>query len=449
MENKSGKMKSFDLTLMAVGAIIGAGVFSMTGVAVGVAGPGVPITFLIAGLVALLVCVPHMVVSSAIPAKGGRYLYVSRFLAPVLGFMLILNLILEVINISVLGLAAGQYLPTIIPGLSPKMAGAIMVIVICVACLFNIQISAKVQNIMVIMVLIALGLFVILGIPHIKHFSFTGMFTVTGFSGIIMGVSYVRSAAYGAVGVVNMAGEVENPEKAVPSSMLRATIGVSVLYAVVGLVAVGVVPWKEMIQQPLAYAAKTFMPSWIFGFFVVGGAVFAILTTLVAMFVDYSRAIWAAADDGIFPAWLKKTNRYGIPYRIIILMGIIGLIPILLDLPLTFVFAMMNAPGMLVGLLETVPVLIAPKKLPKKFDNAWFKLPRGVVWFCVLTNFVLTCFFSYTLFTTLNLPTILGIVAFYGGGILYYYARIKYLKKTKGIDLEKEMSEYEESWVEK
>jgi APA family basic amino acid/polyamine antiporter len=439
-------MTTIDATLMAAGAIIGAGVFTLTGVAVGVAGPGVPVSFLLAGLAVMLANIPHMLLASALPVRGGQYLYAARFLSPLMGFLLVWNTVLETLSIAVVGIAAGQYLPAIIPGISSKMAGALIVIAIITICLFNIKTSAKVQNTMVILILMALGLFIIMGIPRIKYWSFTDMFAVKGLSGILAAVSYVRYAAWGGTNIVNLAGEIENPGRTVPRAIAVSTLSISALYAVIAAVAVGVVPWKQMIRQPLSIAAETFMPSWMFKFFVIGGALFALLTSMLALIMDYSRGVWAAAEDGLFPAWLGATNKYGVPHRIILLTGAIGLMPILLELPLDYVFAMMNAPGMLLGLLATIPAVLAPKKLPHKFENAWFKLPYGLIVAIVLINMAVTLFFCYSLFATLTLPTILGIVAFYGGGTVYFYARVNQLKR-KGIDLRGKMAAYDPSWV--
>ena len=95
------KMTLMDSVLMAVGGIIGAGIFSITGTAVGAAGPAVPVAFLLAGFFSLMLCVPHMLISSAIPAKGGQYLYVARFLSPLLGFLSIWNSIMHICLVSI------------------------------------------------------------------------------------------------------------------------------------------------------------------------------------------------------------------------------------------------------------------------------------------------------------------------------------------------------------
>lgn len=445
--NKRKKMSSMDATLMGVGEIIGAGIFSMTGVAIGVAGPGTPITYLFAGLCAMILCLPYMSISSAIPARGGQYLYVSRFTKPVLGFMLVWNMIFETLNLSVLGISTGQYLPVIFPFLSQRTAGIIVVILISCACLVNINASAKVQTLMVVMILVTLGLYIFLGIPSMKYFTMRDLIAVTGWTGIFTAVSYVRTAAYGAIGLVNMAGEIENAEKVVPASIAKATLGCTAIYSLVALVSVGVVPWKEMIDQPLSTAAKTFMPGFAFSVFVICGALFGLLTTLLAMTINYSRVIWAAADDGLLPGFLKAQNRFGIPYRIILIMCAIGVVPIVLDIPLKYVFSIMNAPGMLIGLLGTFPALIAPKKLPNRFAKAWFRVPLPVMWVTIIVHCSVTMFFSYTLFTNLTLSTIIGIIIFYGAGIVYYYMRKKYLKAHDNIDLDQVLSTYDPEWM--
>ena len=441
------KMSLMDSVLMAVGGIIGAGIFSITGTAVGAAGPAVPVAFLLAGFFSLMLCVPHMLISSAIPAKGGQYLYVARFLSPLLGFLSIWNSIMHICLVSIMGISAGQYLPQIIPALTPKMASTIVVVGITVACLLNARASAKVQNLMVILILVSLALFIGMGAPHVEHWSPKDIGSAS-VAGVLLAVSFVRSSAWGAVTLVNMGGEIENPGKTVPRAIGGSTAGVSLLYAIVGIICIGVIPWQDMVGQPLSVPAAAFMPRWAFNFLVIGGALFAVSTTLLSNLMNYSRGIWAGAADGIFPKWFDKVNKYGVPYRILIIMAIIGLIPIWCGVSLSKVFATLSAPAMLLNLMATFPILVAPKKLPKKFEKAWFRLPRWAVWIVTAINTISTLIFSYLLFRTLNAITIVAIAGFYGAGILYYYLRIKYLKEKQGIDLEAKMAAYDPSWLE-
>lgn len=441
------KMSCIDATLMAMGDIIGSGIFSMTGVAIAYAGPGMPITFLLAGLAAMLLNIPMMVLASAVPVTGGDYVYVSRFMNPTLGFMWEWNKLMEMLNLSVLGLAAGQYLPDIFPFLTPQMAGVVAVLVVFIPCLFNIKTSATVQNIMVGLIILALGLFIVLGFPHIKNFSFKGMFTTTGILPIVFAVSFVRSSLFGATGLTYIADEIQNPHRSLPKAMGISTMSCCLLYALIGLVASHVIPWQEMANQPLSVAAKTFMPTAIFKFFVIGGATFALLTTLLASFLESGRVMHTAAKDGLFPKWFTATNKYGVPHRIITIMCIIAIVPSVLNLPLDYVFAVMNAPALLVGLLPIITVLIAPNKLPERFKKAYFRLPQPLLWVMVIVHISITLFLSYSLFSTLDLKTIVGIVIFYGGGVLYYVLRMKYLKKKQNTDLQASMAAYPPEWT--
>ncbi len=446
MDKYEKKMSFFDVTLMSAGNIIGAGIFTLTGVAVGAAGPGLPLSFLIAGLFCVSMSLPYMVLGSAIPTKGGPYMYVSRFIHPVFGFLQIWNFLMQSVMISVLAISAGQYLPSIIPILTPKVASVIAILCMMTACLFNVKSSAIVQNMMVTLMLLALACFIGMGVPQIKYWSPGDMFAVKGLSGILLAVSYLKSAAWGGVNVVNLGAEIENPGKTLPRAIGTATIGVSIIYALVAVVAIGVLPWEQMIGKPLSVAAKVFMPGWAFNFFVIGGALFAVLTTMLSQFLSYSRAIWAATSDGMFPKGLGTLNRFGVPYRVVMLMACIALTPVLLGLPLKFVFAVMAAPAMLINIIVTLPALIAPKVLPEKFKSAYFKLTMKQMWAVIMFDVIATFYLSYNLFLTLNIPTITGIVIFYGSGIAYYFLRIKYLSKN-GIDLVAQMKVMESSWL--
>lgn len=157
MSNETPKMSFFDGFLMCCGVIIGAGIFAMTGIGVKACGPAVPLAFLLGGLYALLIGLPSMVVSSAIPTKGGNFRYVSEFVGPLPGFLLFWQSILGIATLTMMGIAAGQYLPILVPFLSPKVSSILMVLLISVACFYNIQISAKVQNAMVLLMFAALG----------------------------------------------------------------------------------------------------------------------------------------------------------------------------------------------------------------------------------------------------------------------------------------------------
>lgn len=443
------KMNFFDATFMGVGNVIGGSLFGMAGVGIASAGPGVPITFLIAGICAMIQNIPIMTLGSALPINGGEYKYVSRFMGPMYGFAFQWVSLLCLFNMSVSCLAAGKYLPAILPFLSPEAAGILALGVTYVICLFNIKTSSIVQNAMVVMLLLALGMFIGYGWkPAMASFSFKGMVTTTGIVRVVVAVSFLRTSLFGATNLANMGGEIKNPHKTIPMAMASATGICTIFFALMGLVASHAVPWQSMDNQPLSVAAETFMPKSIFTFFVIFGALFALTSTMLATFIGSGLEIHAGAVDKIWPAFFTKKNRYGVPARVTTVMFLVAVIPVLLKLELKFVFAMMNAPSLLIGLLPQWTLVLAPDKLPENFDRAVFRMSKGARWFIVILHTVITFFLAYNLFTELTLPVILGIVGFVVLGLIYYFCRVRYLKEKENYDLPAAMAAYDPRWLE-
>lgn len=442
------KMNLFDALFMGIGTVVGGSLFGMAGVGIALAGPGVPITFLIAGVCAMIQNLPMMALGSALPVNGGDYKYVSRFMGPVCGFAFQWMRLLNLLNVSVSCLAAGRYLPSILPFLSPEAAGILTLAVVYVPCLFNVRISSAVQNIMVAMLLLALCLFIGSGwAPAAASFSWRGMVTTTGVVPILVAVSFLRTSLFGATGLVNMGGEIRNPRKTIPVAIAGATGICTVLFALVGFVASHAVPWQMMDGQPLSVAAETFMSGSMFAFFVIFGALFALTSTMLAAFLGNSRLIHAGAADRIWPSFFIRTNRYGVPARIMTLMFLVGIVPVLLRLELKFVFAAMNAPSLLFGLLPQWTLVIAPEKLPQRFQRASFRLSKGVSRFVVLLHTCITFFLAYHLFAELTLPVILGIAGFFLLGLAYYFLRVRHLLEKEGYDLPAAMTAYDPDWL--
>ena len=437
MEN-ARKMTFMDAFLMASGVIIGAGIFAMTGIGVKAAGPAVPLAFLLGGLYAIFDMIPILVVSSAIPVKGGNYRYVSEFIGPLAGFLVFWHSILGIATLTMMGIAAGQYLPILLPFLSQKMASAIVVIAISAACFYNISVSAKVQNIMVLLIFVALGLFVFMAIPHMKHWSLTGMLKPKGIAGLLLGINYLRYAALGATTLVPLGDEIENPGKNIPAAAFSSTIGISIVYAVVAMTAVAVIPWEQMVDQTLGTAAQSFMPPWALTFFLIGGALFAVATTFLGSMLMTSRMLWAAAEDGLLPKWFSAVNKHGIPHNILALLTIGSLIPILAGASIEYAYALQMAPQSIVTALIVSSAIIAPLKRPEPFETAWFKIPAAARWILAVTNIVMALYFGYQLLMTLDKATIIGVFAFFGIGIVYYYWW-KGRLASQNIDLEASM----------
>ena len=139
-------------------------------------------------------------------------------------------------------------------------------------------------------------------------------FTTGGPMGFLLASIYLTFAAGGATYVVNYSSEAKNPTRDIPFAIIVSTVAIVALYAVMSTIAAGVLPVEQVANQPLSVAAAAFMPRSVFTFFVVGGAMFALLTTLNFSIGMITFPAIRACNDGWLPKKLAACNkRFGTP----------------------------------------------------------------------------------------------------------------------------------------
>ena len=194
----------------------------------------------------------------------------------------------------------------------------------------GIKSASTVGNLMVITLILALSFFIIFGLPHVNFsvFNTSSMFP-DGFTGFFTAVGLVSFATGGAQVVAELGGEMKNPKRDIPLVIIVATIFVGLLYAFIASIAVGVLPIPEVAGRPLTSVAKEVLPSPVFIFFMVGGAMFALATTLNATFTWVTKSLLIAIEDGYLPKALGTVNkRFGTPHWLLLIFYIIGILPI-------------------------------------------------------------------------------------------------------------------------
>ena len=137
-------------------------------------------------------------------------------------------------------------------------------------------------------------------------------------------------ATAGGIDMVNLSAEAKNPTKDLPQVIMVSTIAIAVFYALIGVVAAGVLPVSVTADQPLDIVAKEIFPNALFLFFVIGGALLALSTTLNATFAWITKPVLQACNDGWLPQKLGYIHpKFKTPMFILVLFYIIGLIPII------------------------------------------------------------------------------------------------------------------------
>jgi len=397
-----------DLIMLAIGAVIGAGIFGAIGTAaagqVGPngevirlgAGPALVFSFILLGGACALAALCYAELASMIPQAGSAYAYSYATLGELVAWIIGWDLILEyaVGNVAV-AISWGDYFTTLLRGAgislpaflttgyrtallssdptihgllqsAPHVAGIPILIhvpafgivmVITWLLLRGARESATANNIMVGIKLIALTLFVLVGVTHLNSANYHP-FAPNGFSGIHQGAAIVFFAYIGFDAISTAAEETRDPQRNLPIGILTGLAICTVIYVVIGAVLTGMVPYTELaVADPLARALE------LAGFKTIGvivalGAVISMSAVLLVFQYGQPRIFFAMARDGLLPRWAATINpRTQVPSVTTVITGIfVGLWALIGDAAETY--DLTNIGTLFAFILVSVGVLV-------------------------------------------------------------------------------------------
>ncbi|MDF2680328.1 MAG: amino acid transporter [Brevibacillus sp.] len=438
MASQEAKLKKVlglgDTMGIAVGQIIGAGIMSLTGVAIGMTGTGVVMAFVLSSVFTLFKVMPTAVMGATIPTTGGFYRYSSRLLSPKLGFFWLLLFLVTNLTVALYALSFADYLQSLFPTVPIKPVAFIMLTVFYVTNLVGVKVAAIAEKIMVVILVLSLGLFVAWGVPEVNYSVFTTreMFP-GGISGFLSAVALLSFATGGAQYVAELGGEMKNPGRDIPLTIITTTIGVGILYALMAAVASSVLPVAEVANKPLTDVARTILPSPLFIFFIIGGAMFALATTLNAQLSWATKGILIACEDGWLPKKLGTvSSKFGTPFWILTLFYLIGLIPIITGLSLKSIASLGSGIGFFANLIPLVAATQLPKKYPELYEKSKFKFKPNNLRVIVVIAVILSLVQGYLLLKNLTAGLLVGVFIYIGCSAIYVMIAAKTRKlKTK------------------
>ena len=318
---------------IGIGAIIGTGIFVLIGVASGIAGPAVILSFIIAGFVALLTGLSTAELSSFIHESGGSYIYTTKafgaFPGFIVGWMKSFDYIVGASAVSVGFAAYFTYLVGI-----PATTGMLVIVatiwplILMVLNLKGIKEASGANNLLVALKILALLIFIVVGASALLihgNYSNYSPFFPRGFSGVMSGAAIIFFAFIGFNTIAVMAEEIKDPAKNVPRAILFAFAICTLMYIGVSIVAVGLVNWELLgaSSAPLEFALKTVTDNIFILEFVAISALFATTSVIMASILGGSRALFAMARQGVLPKVLSTISRQSVPVFTILLCGVI------------------------------------------------------------------------------------------------------------------------------
>ncbi|MBQ5999932.1 MAG: amino acid permease [Clostridia bacterium] len=365
---------------IAMGQTIGSGVMAMTGIAIGMTGRGVVLAYILSSVFVVFMSIPTMMMGSALPTTGGAYRYASRLGHPVAGLVYMLIYLAYNITLALFALSFADYMQSLIPGVPFKLCAAGILTLMYVTNLFGMQWAAKLQNLMVVVMIIAFAVFIGNGMPQVDFSAFSSMeqLAPNGFVTLITTAGLLTFATGGANVVASLGSEMKNPGRDIPLGMAVGTLAVGVIYAFMALIASGVLPVEQVANQNLSVVAREILSKPLFVFFIVGGAMFAIATTLNSTMSWVTKPVMAACADGWFPKGLAAVNeKFGTPHILLTIFYFVGLIPILLDIPLGMLGTLGSGISLFMALIPMTSSYWLHKKYPEAAAKAPFRLKPG------------------------------------------------------------------------
>ena len=372
-----------NLMSMAVGQIIGSGVMVMSIVALGMTGRSVNIAFVVAAVLTCIGALPTIYMGSTIRVYGGFYSQAAIFVGDKYAGFYIVTYIFSNCSMAMYATGLASYLGSLIPALADKQMIVAIVVFIAFTVLnfFGTDKIAKVQDLMFYLLVAALLMFTIFGVPKVQWAGYFGnelfgapLFN-NGVSGLLEAASYLTFATGGATIILNFSAEAINPTKDIPFVVIVSTVSVAILYAFMASCIGGILPAEQVIEAGnLSVIAKEIMPTPCYYFFIICGACFALGTTLNASLGWVTKPLLQATADGWFPAALGKLNKHGVPATWLLIFAVVNIAAIISGMNIS----MLGKLTLLINNVNNFVLAFGITRLPKLFPEAWEKSPFHV-----------------------------------------------------------------------
>jgi APA family basic amino acid/polyamine antiporter len=367
---------TLDLTALGVGAIIGTGIFVIIGEAIGDSGPGIVISFVIAGLTCLFSALSYAELASAIPVAGSAYTYTYATMGELIAWIIGWDLILEYgVAVAAVAVGWGQYFSDLLDSLfgvtlpdsiaappgdggTVNVPAAFLVLAATAVLIAGVRQTARSNTVMVVIKLAVLTFFVVVGLTAFSSDNFEP-FTPSGFNGVVDAAALIFFAYIGFDAVATGSEEAKDPQRTLPRAIVGSLVIATVVYIAVAVAAVGALPTKELAgaEAPLSTVMEKGAGYAWAADIVSFGALVAITSVVLTVLFGQTRIAFSLARDGLIPQRLATiSERTGTPVRLTLVFGSVIAV-IAAFLPLTEIAKLVNIGTLFAFLLVNIGVI--------------------------------------------------------------------------------------------
>lgn len=341
-------LSAWDLAFLGVGAIIGTGIFVLTGIAAATqAGPAVILSFIIAGIACAFAALSYAELSSSVGGCGSAYGYSYAAFGELIAFIIGWDLLLEY-GISVAAVANGWSgyfnnaltaiglpLPEVLTK-APKLGGIInlpafaIILILMGLLIVGVKHSAKANNVMVVVKLITISIFIGIAVFNVHPDNWHPFMPFGWFqtlsdgktTGVLAGASLVFFAYVGFDAVSTAAEEAKNPQRDLPFGIVTSLAFCTVIYIIVAGLLTGIVHYTDLnVSSPVAHALTLIGFNWASAL-ISTGVIAGLTTVMLVLYYGLTRIIYAMSRDGLLSPFFSKVNpKTQTPIRVIVLCG--------------------------------------------------------------------------------------------------------------------------------
>ncbi len=441
-----------NLTALGIGAIIGTGIFVLTGtVAAQNAGPAVVLSFVLAGVASIFAALCYSEFASLVPMAGSAYTYgyatLGEVFAWIIGWDLILEYALGAVTVSIgwsgyvvsflhdIGIhippqlsAARGTLITLADGTQVaaifNLPAVIIIAIVTVLLVIGIRESARVNNVIVFVKVGVVLLFIVAAAHAINSANWhpfipanTGVRENFGWSGVVSGAGVVFFAYIGFDAVSTAAQEAKNPQRDMPIGIIGSLLICTVLYILVSGIATGVMSYRDLdVPDPIAVVADHAGMGWMSSLIKLG-AIAGLSSVILVMLLGQSRIFWTMADDGLLPPFVSRVHpRFRTPWITSILTGI-GVAIVSALFTVREAGSLVSIGTLLAFVIVSIGVLvlrIREPELPRTFKTpaVWIVAPLGA-----LSALYLMWFLPWRTWERLIIWFVIGMVIYFLYGV--------------------------------
>lgn len=379
-----------DLILMGIGAIIGAGVFVLTGVAAATdAGPAIGLSYVLSGAACLFAALSYAELAASIGGCGSAYAYayasVGELFAWIIGWALLLEYTMAVSTVAIgwsgyvnnalqsLGFPISPlFLKGPLEGGIINLPAFLIIALLSTLLSMGVKASARFNAVIVLIKLLTIGVFIVIASQHINP-ALWHPYAPFGWEGVVSGAALVFFAYIGFDALSTAAEETINPGRNLPIGIITSLIICTIIYVIVSTLLTGIAHYSSLnVPSPVADALIQLGYRFAAGI-IAAGAIAGLTTVMLVMYFGLTRILYAMTRDGLLPPFFARVHpKTQTPVLIIILSGIVialiaGFVPLsdaatLVNIGTLFAFTFVCAGVIILRTLK--PALPRPFKLP-------------------------------------------------------------------------------------